>query len=302
MRVVHMFNWRLRDIEKEMEKISQQGFDAIQISPLQPLKEEDNNLWWMSYQPIDLTIGNKFGNRDDLKRLCEVASQYGIKIITDVICNHVAGKPGVPFCPSDNVSDRIRNIDNVWKEKRNVYDWNNRNEVINCCLNDLPGLNVSNHELQDTVVAFLNDLIDCGVDGFRFDAAKNIGLPEEGCDFWPRVIFSLSKWGLILYAELIFMPGDLLKKYMNYLNVLTDSREIVDEQVFAFVESHDSYLNDGEMSYTKRRSSEDIAYEYYNLCKDFENTLFYVRPFDDTWKKDIIRQSNNARIKKYAYR
>ena len=108
MRVLHLFDWRLEDIKKEIPKICEQGFDAVQISPLQPLKEEDNNLWWMSYQPIDLTIGNKFGNSEDLKQLCDVASEFDIKIIADVICNHVAGKPGVPFCPSDNVSDKIK--------------------------------------------------------------------------------------------------------------------------------------------------------------------------------------------------
>ena len=36
MRVLHLFNWRLEDVEKELGKISEQGFDAVQINPIQP--------------------------------------------------------------------------------------------------------------------------------------------------------------------------------------------------------------------------------------------------------------------------
>ncbi|UKI53259.1 MAG: hypothetical protein L6V86_09250 [Treponema sp.] len=39
---------------------------------------------------------------------------------------------------------------------------------------------------------YVNDLIDCGADGFRYDTAKHIGLPDDPKDpyakennFWP---------------------------------------------------------------------------------------------------------------------
>lgn len=52
----------------------------------------------------------------------------------------------------------------------------------------LPGLNLANHELQNMIIVFLNELVDCGVMGFQFDAAKSIVLPQERNDFWIRVI------------------------------------------------------------------------------------------------------------------
>lgn len=43
MRILHLFNWRLKDIVNQLDTIKMQGFDAIQINPLQPLKNEFSN-------------------------------------------------------------------------------------------------------------------------------------------------------------------------------------------------------------------------------------------------------------------
>ena len=66
----------------------------------------------------------------------------------------------------------------------------------------LPGLDLSNYDLQGIIIDYLNELIDCGVNGFRFDAAKSIALPYEGCVFWPRVIYLLKKiWTLYIWRS-----------------------------------------------------------------------------------------------------
>ena len=193
MRVLHLFNWRLEDVEKELGKISEQGFDAVQINPIQPLKEDGLRQWWMSYQPIGFSIGNYFGTKEDLIRLCSEAEKYGIKIIADVVCNHMAAKNDDALHPHEKVDPKLRNRKDFWKETRNVENWKDRYQVTHYCMG-LPGLNVAEHDLQDIIIDFLNELIDCGVSGFRFDAAKSIVLPEEGYDFWPRVIYCLKKY------------------------------------------------------------------------------------------------------------
>ena len=38
-RILHLFQWKLKDIENNLEIINNQGFNMIQISPIQPLKE-----------------------------------------------------------------------------------------------------------------------------------------------------------------------------------------------------------------------------------------------------------------------
>lgn len=239
MRVLHLLGWRLCDITSNMEKICAQGFDAIQISPVQPSKDENSYVWWMSYQPTGFRIGNKYGSTEELKELCNRASQFGVEVIVDVVCNHMAGRNDGSLLPHEIVDDVLKSRPDFWKEARPVKNWENRYEVTHYCMG-LPGLNVSNHDLQDIIVGFLNELIDCGVSGFRFDAAKSIALPEEGCDFWPRVIYLLKKYGLTLYGEVIFADNHLLESYARFINVLTNSPFYKKDRLFSFVESHDS--------------------------------------------------------------
>ncbi len=297
MRVLHLFNWRLKDVESELEKISEQGFDAIQINPIQPLKEDGLRQWWMSYQPTAFSIGNFFGSKEDLRKLCFEAERYGIKIIADVVCNHMAQENNGGLHPHEKVDPKIRNRSDFWRETKNIENWNDRYQVTHYCMG-LPGLNLNNHDLQDIIIDFLNDLIDCGVAGFRFDAAKHIALPEEGCDFWPRVIYCLKKYGIIVYGEVLFTEKDLVEKYSPYIGVLTNNGGPNGNRVIFFEESHDSYYDFG---YTKDVDSMEIARRYRNLANNYDNTMFYARPFDETWKSDIVKQGNKAGIKHYAY-
>jgi len=306
MRVLHLLGWKLCDIESNLEEISEQGFDGIQINPIQPLKDENRDEWWMSYQPIDFSIGNKYGSKEDLVRLCSKAREYNITIICDVVCNHMGNNGEDSYnslIPNDKVSKRLTERNDFWKERRNITDWNDRYQVTHYCMG-LPGLNLANHDLQDIIIEFLRELIDCGVDGFRFDAAKSIALPnenikygwnEDSCDFWPRVIYSLNKWGLTLYGEVIFSNEELVKEYQKYLCVLTDSFCENRDKTFNYIESHDSYLG---MGYTRFKSSLEVAIDYKNRALNYDNTLFYARPFDDTWKSNIIKEANMCNIKR----
>ena len=228
--------------------------------------------------------------------LCTKANEYDIKIIADVVCNHMAGKNDGSLYPHEKVDENLKNNSFFWKEPKEIKNWKDRYEVTHYCMG-LPGLNVANYDLQNIIIDFLNDLIDCGVSGFRFDAAKSIGLPEEGYDFWPRVIYCLKKYGLIIYGEVIFSDKALIDKYCNYINVLTNCDGSNRDKIFAFIESHDSNLDFG---YTRNMSSNQIAHDYNNLAKNYDNTLFYARPYDDTWKTDIIKIANNQGIKRYV--
>ena len=69
MRILHLFNWPLRDINYHLDKIASQNFNAIQINPIQPLKEDGYKEWWMSYQPCAFKIGNIYGSEKYLLML-----------------------------------------------------------------------------------------------------------------------------------------------------------------------------------------------------------------------------------------
>lgn len=296
--ILHMFQWKLKDIAKSLQLVKDQGFTHIQISPLQPCKEA--NAWWDCYQIFDFSIGNKYGSKEDLIELCNEAKKYGITIIVDIICNHVASSNDEALDIHDKVNKKLVNNVFFWKERKQINDWNNRYEVTHYC-SGLPTLNLKNYDLQDIIIEFLNSLIDCGVGGFRFDSAKNIELPEEGSDFWPRVIENIkNKDNMLLYAEIIFCNKELINKYCNYINVITSSSGDNKDKLITYVENHDTYL---EFGYTKNIDDNTMIKEFDILLQNFNNILFYVRPYQDKYKdlwksdklKNVMLSYNNSR-------
>lgn len=295
MRIIHFFNWKLKDIVPNLETVKEQGFDAIQLNPIQPLKEDGMKEWWMSYQPISFEIGNYFGSKEELEYLCEVCKHLGIIPIEDVVINHMGSSINDDLIPHERVSEELRNNPDYWRKKERVYNWKNRNEVIHNCIN-LPGLNVYNKDIEDKIVEFLNNLIDAGIEGFRFDAAKSIGLPSEGYRFWPNLIYRLKKYGLFLYGEVIFEEDrKIIDEYAEFMHVLGNYDGTNPDSMVKFIESHDSYLSDDNMGYTRCMSDEDIIKSYASLVNYYNNTLFYVRPFNDTWKREEIKEANKVR-------
>lgn len=295
MRIIHFFNWQLKDIVPNLELVKKQGFDAVQLNPIQPLKEDGLKEWWMSYQPIAFDVGNYFGSKEDLIYLCQVCHDLGILPIQDVIINHMGSSCTDDLVPHESVDEKLRSNPLYWREKKTVANWKNRDEVIHNCIN-LPGLNVYNPEVENMIVQFLNELIDCGIEGFRFDAAKSIGLPSEGYRFWPNIIYRLKKYGLFLYGEVIFEENKkIIDEYAEYMHVLGNYDGSNPDSMIKFVESHDSYLSDDQLGYTKNMSDNEIVASYLSLVNYYVNTLFYVRPFNDTWKREEIRRANTIK-------
>ena len=75
----------------------------------------------------------------------------------------------------------------------------------------LPGLNPNSEIVQSKIIKMLNEYLDLGVQGFRFDAAKSIALPEEGCNFFPVITYSLKRWLPLIYGEVLFADKELIK-------------------------------------------------------------------------------------------
>lgn len=287
MKIIHLFNYRLKDID--IKKVKEQGFEAIQISPIQPCKEGEE--WWKLYQPYDFAIGNKIGTKQDLIDLCNRAE--GIKIIVDVVLNHVAGKDDGTVEPHENVNRRFLK-DGYLKENNCINNWNNRWEVTHKSIG-LPTLNTYNYDIQLIAIDFLNELIDCGVGGFRFDSAKNIALPEEDCSFWVNVLNGLKRKNLFNYAEVINSTTQLIEAYQKHINVLTDGSSWDKEKLVVFPFSHDTDLTFG---YTKNMSDSMCIAEYKVLAELFPHTIFYARQFNMCWQNEEIRKINQKSIRR----
>ena len=295
-RILSLFDYELKEIEKLLPIIKSQGFNAVQTSPLQKTKEEDKEYWWILYQPLGFEIGNRIGNKEDLYDLCNEAKKYNISIIVDAVINHTANKSDKEcLVPHPDVDKDLLNNKDCFKEARQVTNWDSRYQVTNYCMG-LPGLNPNNEIVQTKIIDMLNEYIDLGVEGFRFDAAKSIALPSEGCDFFPIITYSLKKWIPLIYGEVLFADEDLIRAYAKYMKVLTNSDSHNKDSVIKFIENKDSYLSN-YLGYTKNWKKEAITYGYSCMTNYYPNTVYYARNYSDDWYEWMSKEIKEANLK-----
>ena len=95
--ILHAFNWSYNSIKENLPQIAAAGYSTVQTSPVtQPknygMSSDVANQWWKLYQPVSFSIAQSswLGTRDELQDLCTEADKYGIKIIVDIVANHMA--------------------------------------------------------------------------------------------------------------------------------------------------------------------------------------------------------------------
>ena len=120
--ILHCFDWKYNDIKAELQNIAEAGFTTVQTSPVQtpdPLGQ-----WYGLYLPREFNCtSGPLGTKDELAALCSAADQYGIKIICDVVANHLTGDHA-------NIQDDLKDSQ-YWHPEFDVSDWNNRFQVTN---------------------------------------------------------------------------------------------------------------------------------------------------------------------------
>ncbi len=312
MRILSLFDCPLKEIEGLVPIIKEQGFDAVQISPLQKTKDDSSKQWWMLYQPISMEIGNRIGSKEDLKDLCDVANYYGVYVIADVVVNHLAGSDNKgSLTPHPDCDKELLYNPDCWKEKKSLLtpeDWKDRYKVTHYCMG-LPGLNPRNEIVQRKVINMLNEYVDLGIEGFRFDAAKSIALPDEfgeNCRFFPNVTYSLKRPVEVVYGEVLFSDRNLINEYAKYMKVLGTEDADSKDSIIRFVENKDSFLSGDVGRWTASMSAEQVVDSYANwLTPNYPNSLFYARntygkSSEDwhAWKSEKVRRANKVKVYK----
>ena len=209
--ILHCFDWTFNDIKTELPSIAAAGFGSVQVSPVQG-NCATNAEWFFAYMPYDFKFrANGNGSRAQLQSLCAEAEKYGIKVIVDVVANHVNQASGYHETWWDQ-NGRVR-----WEGGCN---YGNRYSITHGQLGDYGDVNSEDSEVQARAKAFVEDLKSIGVKGIRWDAAKHIGLPSEGCNFWKTVT---SVPGMFHYGEILDSPGGngdaLMNEYTQYMSV-----------------------------------------------------------------------------------
>ena len=322
--VLHAWNWSMTTIKSKMAEIKEAGYTAVQTSPMQPQKDYYNgsswgDQWWKLYQPFGFTIATKdnaIGTKDELIEMCKEADKYGIKVIVDVVANHLAGSNTSTF--SSKVKDYSPNIYNQnLQHNAGMTNDNNVRSMVQGNIGDFPDLQTENPVVQNEVLNLLKEYIDCGVDGFRFDAAKHIETPDDGIYasvFWPYVLNGASEYasskGLdepYYYGELLFTPGQgrsfsSYTKYMSITDNVTSntirngviSKNAANASTYSYstgspankimlwAESHDNYANNDSNS-TRNVAPTQINKTYAIVASRADaSSLYFARPGSTT--------------------
>ncbi len=285
--ILHCFNWSAKDVKAALPEIAAAGFGSVQLSPLQrPDVKATGTSWHDLYRPYDLAFKSSgFCTEQDLKDLCSEAAKYGIKVVVDVVANHVDKTNGYhdPFWDTHQ-----RN------EGGCRYD--NRYSITHGNLGDYYDIVSENAEVQARGKAYVEFLKNCGVKGIRWDAAKHIATPNEGCGFWSTVTSVPGMWH---YGEILNDDGTPVNEYTKYMSI-TDNRYsngaaksnggiqqgyggawavdcgIASNKLVYWAESHDTYSND-EWSQNVDQATIDRAYACV-ATRNGATALYLVRP------------------------
>lgn len=137
--ILHCFDWTYQQIIDELPDIAKAGFSSVQTSPAQ-LAVKGNSIWYYLYQPNCFAVGDSgLGSEADLKRLCTEADKYGIKVIVDVVANHLAGD-------HSNIDSDLKGSE-YWHHAGSNINYKNRWQITHGDIG-MPDLNSENWLVQ----------------------------------------------------------------------------------------------------------------------------------------------------------
>ena len=181
--ILHCWNWSYSTIEDHLDLIAQCGYSAIQPSPAQQPKDYSwegvvgmdvgfpscggTGNWWKLYQPVTFSVCDNgitwLGTKAELESLCAKAETYGIKVIVDVVANHMGNITGW----KNNLSDVSKQVGEYWNpdmltdetfwhiNTRFVHDDDSRLSFTMGCMG-MPDLNTADSRVQTYVKNYLN--------------------------------------------------------------------------------------------------------------------------------------------------
>lgn len=327
--MLHAFNWSYNTIKENLPAIAAAGYTTVQTSPVQQPKDYSTSgdvtgQWWKLYQPISFHIAEQswLGTKDDLKSLCDEADKYGIKIICDIVSNHIAN---ADEDRPDTVSNQVKKYEPDFYKKRRTYtrtytgDANDSSvqAVVQGHVSKCPDLVTNDTAVQTYIINLLKECIDCGVDGFRFDAAKHIETEDDGeyaSDYWKNITSSASSYYTQKTGDDLYIYGEILNNcgadrsyssYTKYINV-TDNRTgdavlynvtrgkastatnakyksgVAASNAVLWAESHDTYEgNSGSSGFSNTAdvSDENVVKAWAIVASRKDSTaLFFARP------------------------
>lgn len=248
--ILHCWNWSYNNIKKYLPQIAAAGYTAVQTSPVTQPKDyywegtaygnvgipdglggNDGN-WWKSYQPVTEEICDNghtwYGTKAEFKAMCDEAEKYGIKVIVDIVANHMGNIKGWKIGSVEEVmSDISPQVGTFWNPDMLtdpsywhistswVHSSDGRFDVTQGNMG-MPDLNTGDKKVQNMILNLLKECIDNGADGFRFDAAKHIETPKDDAafasDFWDVVLDGATSYAKSTKNFTPYYYGEVLNR------------------------------------------------------------------------------------------
>jgi len=310
--ILQAWGWTTEYVRSNLANIKNAGYKAVQISPLQPVSysalDWSNENWNLVYRPNDLIITpkdsnrNPFGDAYTLAQLTHDADEQGIDIIVDVVTNHLVNNSSIPTRGSDYLANDDGNLQKIVRGNLGTE------------LPGLPDLQTDNSAVQTAVINMLKSYIDCGVSGFRFDAAKHIETPTDwdyASEFWPNIIGAINQYGLERLGKAPYSYGEIIgigagrdwsgyTKYIDvtdYSGVVCGAREEFNghnaanavartgnylinnsaDYAVIFSETHDNYVGNETNNSVEGDGWQNLQYAYH-ASRANASSVYFARP------------------------
>lgn len=199
-------NGDFKGVIDKINYIKDLGANIIQLTPVCEIGEKNRKGTLGSpYSIKDYnSVNHEYGNKEDFKKLAQEIHKNGLKLILDIVYNHTSRDSFLlKMHPHWYYHDNNGNFNNKLGDWNDVYDLNYNN----------------NDDLIEYLIDSLQNWIDLGADGFRFDVASLIS----------KNLFIQIKSKLLLNnPETIMIAESVHYDFINYarmlnFNALSDS-------------------------------------------------------------------------------
>lgn len=314
--------------------------------------------WWKAYQPVTFSICDNghtwYGTKAEFKAMCDEAEKYGVRVIVDIVANHMGNIQGYKIASKGDsleeqqkavMADISPQVGEFWNKDMLTdpsywhistswtHSSDGRFDVTQGNMG-MPDLNTGDKKVQQMVLGLLKECIDCGADGFRFDAAKHIETPKDNAafasDFWDVVLDGAREYykkvngydGVYFYGEVLNRLDDTNAEnyYLSKMSITDNSKSdnlrnsvmhgsveaLADSGFNSYIhgqgnrcvlwpESHDTYMGGGSSYDANDRVIKQV---WAIIASRKEATgLFFARPY---YSKDILAGDVSKARQSYA--
>ncbi|MEW6650772.1 MAG: alpha-amylase family glycosyl hydrolase [Chloroflexota bacterium] len=199
------YGGRLRGITEKMGYLAELGINTLWLTPVFPSPSHHG------YDATNLMdIEPRLGSQQDLRELLTEAHLAGIRVLLDLVPNHISNQH--PF-----FQDAFHNPDSRYRSWFNFSSYPDEYETF-FGVKSLPQLNLRNSKARQYVLDAAKFWLDFGVDGYRVDYA--IG---PAPDFWAefRQVTRRAKPDCWTFGEIVD-PSDVQLTFAGQLDGALD--------------------------------------------------------------------------------